>query len=44
MQRENQNPIKVLERVWSILETVTLTGSVLLVIGTVGYLSVLKLV
>ncbi|MCL6549123.1 MAG: hypothetical protein K6T30_09480 [Alicyclobacillus sp.] len=34
------NPIAAFERVWRIAEKVTLSVSLMLVIGTIGYLSV----
>ncbi|MCF8563439.1 hypothetical protein LLE49_01600 [Alicyclobacillus tolerans] len=44
MQRDkNANPIVSFTRVWRIVERVTVTFSVLLVIGTIGYLSVYAL-
>lgn len=38
-QDKKANPIAAFQRVWRIVERVTMTISVLLVAGTVGYLS-----
>lgn len=39
-QEKSTNPIVAFQRVWRVVEKVTMTISVLVVVATVGYLSV----